>query len=90
MLTDLGIVFVPYVLFVSATMSEMAGPIEVNRIVTGIYAVRLSDSVGWFTLSLFTMSTSQTTGMALHGLTLVNRKGRRYRLPKPCCAPSAT
>ena len=81
MLTDLGIVFVPYVLFVSATMSEMAGPIEINRIVIGIYAVAFLILLVVY-LALFTMSTSQTTGMRLHGLTLVNRKGRPLSPPE--------
>ena len=81
MLTDLGIVFVPYVLFVSATMSEMAGPIEINRTVIGIYAVAFLILLVVY-LALFAMSTSQTTGKRLHGLTLVNRKGRPLSPPE--------
>jgi uncharacterized RDD family membrane protein YckC len=75
LITDLAIVFVLYVVFVFATMSEMAGPIQVNRTVIGIYAVAYLILIVAY-LGLFMLSTSQTTGMKMQRLIVVNRRGR--------------
>ena len=81
LLTDLGIVFALFLLFLLATLSEMAGPLSINRTVLGIYgAAYLILLVAY--LSLFMLSTSQTTGMRLHRLIVVNRRGNRLAPPE--------
>jgi uncharacterized RDD family membrane protein YckC len=81
LLTDLSIVFGLFMLFLMATLSEMAGPLKINRTVLGIYgAAYLILLVAY--LSLFMFSTSQTTGMRIHRLIVVNRRGNRLEPPE--------
>lgn len=81
MLADLVIVFGFYLVFVFATMSEMAGPVEPSRVVLGIYAAAYLMLVVAY-LALFMLSTSQTTGMRMQRLVVVNRRGHTLGPPE--------
>jgi uncharacterized RDD family membrane protein YckC len=81
LLTDLAIVFGLFLIFVVATLSEMAGDLTINRTVLGIYAAAYLILVVAY-LSLFMLSTSQTTGMRFLNLTVVNRRGNPLTPPE--------
>lgn len=81
LLMDLSIVFGLFVIFLLATLSEMAGPITINRSVLGIYASAYLILLVAY-LSLYMISTSQTIGMRIHGLIVVNRRGNRLAPPE--------
>jgi uncharacterized RDD family membrane protein YckC len=74
LLIDMAIVFAMFLAFVLATMSEMAGGLILNRAVLGIYSAAYLTLVVTY-LTLFMLSTSQTTGMCVQNLRVVNRHG---------------
>ena len=73
-LVDILIVSCVYLIFVVATVSEMAATTPLDRTILGTYGATylLFLSVYFF---LFMLSLSQTTGMRYYGLMAVNRHG---------------
>jgi uncharacterized RDD family membrane protein YckC len=83
LIIDLGIVFGLFMGFVFATMSEMAGPPALDRVVLGVYAAAYLMLLVAY-LTLFMLSTGQTTGMRIQGLIVVDRRGRALGPPEAC------
>ena len=74
-LIDLGIAAVVYLVFIIATISQMPEGISLDNRVAGIYAAGFLVLVGVYFL-LFMLSASQTPGMKMRNLVVVNRDGR--------------
>jgi uncharacterized RDD family membrane protein YckC len=81
LLTDLGIVFGLFLVFVLASLSEMTRPFAFERRLVGIYGAAYVIFVIVY-LALFMLGTSQTAGMRIHGLKAVNRFGRPLGPPE--------
>jgi len=72
--TDLGIVAAVYLVFLAVTFFQMPDEISFDRRVLGVYGLGFLTLVGVYFL-LFMLSASQTPGMKLRKLIVVNREG---------------
>jgi uncharacterized RDD family membrane protein YckC len=82
-LTDLGIVAAIYTLFVAVTYFQMAANATFDRRLFGVYSAGYILLVGVY-FFLFMLSSSQTPGMKLRKLVVVNRDGTTLR-PETAC-----
>jgi uncharacterized RDD family membrane protein YckC len=82
-MTDLIIVGVVYLIFIGVTLSEMPDSLSIDRRIIGIYLVSYFALLAIY-LFLFMVSSSQTPGMKLRGLTVVTRYGSTLD-PKSAC-----
>jgi uncharacterized RDD family membrane protein YckC len=82
-LTDLGIVAAIYALFVAITYFQLPDQAILDRRLVGVYAAGYLLLVGVYFL-LFMLSSSQTPGMKLRRLIVVNRDGTLLR-PEVAC-----
>src|SRR5688572_14355904 len=73
-LIDLGIVAAVYAVFIVATFSELAPGSLFDRRIVGVYLAGYSLLVGVYFL-LFMLSSSQTPGMKVRDLVVVNPDG---------------
>ncbi|SRR5213593_1862170 len=72
-LIDFGIVGIAYIIFIVSTFLQMPEGAPLDRRIAGIYAAGFLILVGVYFL-LFMLSASQTPGMKLRGLVVVNRE----------------
>jgi uncharacterized RDD family membrane protein YckC len=82
-LIDMGIVAVIYGFFIAITYFQMLPGAAIDRRLLGVYAAGYILLVGVYFL-LFMLSTSQTPGMKLRSLIVVNRDGSLLK-PQVAC-----